>query len=149
VARIFNKLFGRSEQGTGLIRTTWRKPRSIKARFDAAQITNDNIKHWAAADGFSADMAASAEVRRALRQRARYEVANNSYARGIVLTVANDTIGTGPRLQMLTEDTETNREIERDFSAWATNKVQSQHGRLTSRGASFTETGSHTGRRLS
>jgi hypothetical protein len=35
--------------------------------------------------------------RRALRMlRARYEVANDSYARGIVLTLANDVIGTGP-----------------------------------------------------
>ena len=98
MAGFFNKLLGRSESKSNLIRTTWRKPRTVKARFDAAQTTNDNLKHWAAADGFSADMAASAEVRRALRERARYEVANNSYARGIVLTVANDTIGTGPRL---------------------------------------------------
>ena len=119
MVRIFNKLLGRSEPRSNLITTTWRKPRTIKARFDAAQTTNDNKKHWAAADGFSADMEASPEVRRALRERARYEVANNSYARGIVLTVANDTIGTGPRLQMLTDDTETNREIEKDFSAWS------------------------------
>lgn len=119
MASIFSKLFGRSEQRTSLIRTTWRKPWFLNARFDAAQTTNDNQKHWAAADGFSADMAASPEVRRALRERARYEVANNSYARGIVLTIANDTIGTGPRLQMLTEDPELNRQIERDFTAWA------------------------------
>jgi len=52
----------------------------------------------------SADAAATVEVRRTLRNRARYEVANNSYARGIVLTLANDTVGTGPRLQMLTND---------------------------------------------
>ena len=119
MVRIFDKLLGRSESKSTLIHTTWRKPRTIKARFDAAQTTNDNKKHWAAADGFSADMEASPEVRRALRERARYEVANNSYARGIVLTVANDTIGTGPRLQMLTDDTETNREIEKDFSVWS------------------------------
>ena len=119
MVRIFDKLLGRSESKSTLIHTTWRKPRTIKARFDAAQTTNDNLKHWAAADGFSADMEASPEVRRALRERARYEVANNSYARGIVLTVANDTIGTGPRLQMLTDDTETNREIEQAFTAWS------------------------------
>jgi len=52
-------------------------------------------------------------VRRVLRNRARppnYEVANNSYAKGMggVLTLANDTIGTGPRLQMLTEDADAN-----------------------------------------
>ena len=92
----------------------------VRGRFDAAQTTSDNQKHWAAADGFSADMAASPEVRRQLRQRSRYEVANNSYARGIVLTLANDTIGTGPRLQMLGEDADLNREIEHEFTAWAT-----------------------------
>ena len=36
-----------------------------------------------------------------------------------MLTLANDVIGTGPRLQMLTDDAETNRRIEREFTAWA------------------------------
>ncbi|HUT57885.1 MAG TPA: phage portal protein [Phycisphaerae bacterium] len=67
----------------------------------------------------SADAAANPEVRRVLRNRARYEVANNSYARGIVLTLANDVIGTGPRLQMLTDSDEANQTIEREFIAWA------------------------------
>jgi len=91
----------------------------VRGRFDAAQTTHDNQKHWAAADGFSADLAASPEVRRQLRERSRYEVANNSYARGIVLTIANDTIGTGPRLQLLSDDIELNRQVERDFAAWS------------------------------
>lgn len=33
-----------------------------------------------------------------------YEIANNSYARGISLTLANDIVGTGPRLQMRAVD---------------------------------------------
>jgi hypothetical protein len=78
----------------------------VRARFDAAQTTPDNRRHWANADALAADAAASPEVRRTLRNRARYEVANNSYARGIVLTLANDVIGTGPRLQMLLGDGE-------------------------------------------
>lgn len=73
----------------------------LRARYDAAVTTHENRRHWASADGLSADAANSPEVRRTLRNRARYEVANNSYARGIVLTLANDLIGTGPRLQML------------------------------------------------
>ena len=94
----------------------------VRARFDAAQSTPDNRKHWANADPLSADAAASPEVRRTLRNRARYEVANNSYARGIVLTLANDVIGTGARLQMLLgdgQDAETNRTIEAEFARWA------------------------------
>ena len=99
--------------------------RVIRAKFDSAQTTPDNMKHWANADFLSADAAARPEVRRVLRNRARYEVANNSYARGIVLTLANDVIGTGPRLQMLLGDGEdaadrgVNGLIEREFGTWA------------------------------
>ena len=91
----------------------------VRARYDAAQSTNDNYRHWANADGLSANASNSPEVRRTLRNRSRYEVANNSYARGIVLTLANDAIGTGPRLQLLTPNAEANRRIEREFSLWS------------------------------
>ncbi len=94
-------------------------PVRVRARFDSAATNEDNRRHWANADALSADSAASAEVRRTLRNRSRYEVANNSYARGIVLTLANDTIGTGPRLQMLLEADSLNREVERQFDLWA------------------------------
>lgn len=93
--------------------------RRVRGRFDSAATTEDNRRHWANADALSADAAASATVRRTLRNRARYEVANNSYARGIVLTLANDTIGTGPRLQMLTDSNEANNEVEHEFDRWA------------------------------
>jgi len=96
-----------------------RSPRFLRARYDAAQSTDDNRRHWAAADGMSANAANNPEVRRTLRNRARYEVANNSYAKGIVLTLANDVIGTGPRLQLLTPNGEANRRIEREFTQWA------------------------------
>ncbi len=91
----------------------------LRARYDAAVTTDGNRRHWANADGLSADAAASPDVRRVLRNRARYEVANNSYARGIVCTLANDVVGTGPRLQMLTGDPEADRRIEAAFSEWA------------------------------
>jgi lambda family phage portal protein len=93
--------------------------RVVRARFDAAVTSVDNIRHWAGADGLSADAAASPGVRRTLRNRSRYEAANNSYARGIVLTLANDCVGTGPRLQLLTGDSETNRIVEKAFADWA------------------------------
>lgn len=91
----------------------------IMARFDSAQTTPDNQRHWAAADFLAADDEASPEVRSILRRRSRYEIANNSYARGLVLMLANDTIGTGPRLQMLLEDEALNDRIERDFYFWS------------------------------
>ena len=89
--------------------------RVVRARYDAAVTTDDNRRHWANADGLSPNASNSAEVRRILRNRARYETANNSYARGIVLTLAHDVVGTGPRLQMLTGDSEANRRIEQAF----------------------------------
>ena len=96
--------------------------RFIRAKFDSAQTTPENRRHWANADYLAADAAANPQVRQTLRNRARYEVANNSYARGIVLTLANDVIGTGPRLQMLLgdgTDAGVNQIIEREFAAWA------------------------------
>jgi capsid protein len=93
--------------------------RASRARYDAAATSLGNRRHWANADGLSTNAASSAEVRRILRNRTRYEVANNSYARGIVLTLANDVVGTGPRLQLLTADAETNRLIEREFVVWS------------------------------
>jgi len=94
-------------------------PAVVKARYDAAQTTAENARHWAMADALSADESASPDVRRKLRQRSRYEVANNSYAKGIVLTIANDCIGTGPRLQLLSDNAETNRRVEAAFAAWS------------------------------
>jgi len=94
-------------------------PAVLRARYDAAQTTAENARHWAMADALSADSAASADVRKKLRERARYEVANNSYARGIVLTIANDCVGTGPRLQLLTDNAEVNRAVETAFADWA------------------------------
>lgn len=91
----------------------------LRAKYDAAQTTYENRRHWANADHLSANAAANPEVRRILRSRARYEVANNSYAKGIVLTLANYVVGTGPRLQMLTDAPETNRLIEKEFARWA------------------------------
>lgn len=92
----------------------------LSAQYDAARTTDDNRKHWALADGLSATAAASPEIRRTLRNRARYEVANNSYARGMVLTIANDCIGTGPRLQLTGEGVSENDAtfVETEFAAW-------------------------------
>jgi len=113
--------FGRSKARVPRGKAGPRSPLRVvlRARYDAAQTTTENARHWAMADSLSADAANSADVRRKLRQRARYEVANNSYAKGIVLTLANDCIGTGPRLQLLTEDAEANRQVEAAFAEWA------------------------------
>jgi len=105
--------------GIGPRRMIVRQVPVVRARYDAAQTTPDNARHWAAADALSANTANSPAVRQTLRVRSRYEVANNSYAKGIVLTLANDTVGTGPRLQVRSEDAAVNRVIEREWAAWS------------------------------
>lgn len=95
--------------------------RRLRASYDAAATTTRNERHWANADGKSAAQATSADVRQTLRRRARYEChESNSYAAGIVRTLANDTIGTGPRLQlMIPKRADAARFIERELMLWS------------------------------
>jgi len=91
----------------------------VRARYDAAQLGADHRRHWANADAYDAVVSNASDVRTRLRKHSRYEIANNSYAKGIILTLANDVIGSGPRLQMQTPNPEVNAVIEREFTAWA------------------------------
>jgi len=93
--------------------------RVIRASYDAARTTDDNRRHWANVDNLSANAALSPMVRETLRTRARYEVANNCYAAGLVRTVANDLIGTGPTLQIIAPDDHDANPIERSWASWA------------------------------
>lgn len=91
----------------------------IQAKFDVAQTTADNRRHWAAADGLSARAAISPAVRRVVRIRSRYEAENNSWYAGILRTAVNHIVGgPGPRLQVLTDDPEVNRRLETAFDKW-------------------------------
>lgn len=94
-------------------------PLAVRMKYDAAQTTAENIRHWAMADSLSADGSMTPEIRKTLRNRARYETANNAYARGLVLTLAATCVGTGPRLQFLSDDEEFNSIVETEFAAWS------------------------------
>ncbi len=92
-------------------------PLHVRARFDAAESVDDR-RHWANADAFAADTALSPEKRRVMRNRARYERANNSYLAGMSATLANDLVGTGPRLQLM-DGSESARAVEKAFFNWS------------------------------
>ena len=94
-------------------------PTVVYLKYDAAQTTPENAVHWSMADALSADASMTPEIRRTLRNRARYEVACNSYAKGMALTIASDCIGTGPRLQMLSDDDRFCTAVETEFIAWS------------------------------
>lgn len=93
--------------------------RRLEARYDAAQTTRENERHWANADHLSPAAAANPEVRRKLRSRARYEInENNSFAKGVVLTIAKDTVRTGPRVQFSTGRKNVDEFLEREVNRW-------------------------------
>jgi lambda family phage portal protein len=94
-------------------------PRPIRARYDAAITNEDNRRHWANADGLSANAANAPEIRRLLRNRSRYEIGANCYAKGMILRMARTIVGTGPKLQVLLDDDNANRIVERSFKQWA------------------------------
>lgn len=112
VAEVKNHLASLERQAKGGSRT-------VDASYDVAQTTDNNSRHWANADDLGPRVANSQEVRKTTRKRARYEaLENNCYAKGIVLTLANDTIGTGPRLQLRTPDADINGKVEEQFAEW-------------------------------
>jgi capsid protein len=92
---------------------------SLTASYDAAAATTEGSKHWRWADTLSANAANSVSVRKTLRQRSRYEVLeNNSFGKGIALTLSNDTISTGPSLQCMLPDTSASRMLEQRWRKW-------------------------------
>jgi len=98
--------------------------RQIKARYDNAQSSNENADLWRLTDALSAHGANNLAVRKKLRERARYEVANNCHARGITLTVANDIVGTGARLQCLFDDKKRTDDENESYNDTAENAWQ-------------------------
>lgn len=90
----------------------------VRGRYDAAQNTAENLPLWGLTDYLSARAANSFQVRRQLKIRSRYECDNNSYYRGMVNSLANDLVGTGPRLQMRSGDEKFDGELERLWGQW-------------------------------
>lgn len=102
----------------------------VRGSFDAASRSPEAMRHYAGADSLSADAALSSAIRNTVISRARYECANNGYADGIIQTLAEDAIRTGPRLQLAitgkTYDEKEDPEIraalqrrEHRFTRWA------------------------------
>lgn len=93
----------------------------LRSKYDAAQDGEAFINHWANSDSLTPNNSANYTVRRKLRNRSRYEVIENgSYLKGMFLTICNDFVGTGPKLQLVGKDItpDLQRKIERDFLAW-------------------------------
>lgn len=96
-----------------------RRANEIIARYDNAQTTEENRRQWFMADYMSAKSANNFQIRRQLRMRSRYEVANNPYLFGVCNSNADDFIGTGgATLQIKTRSAKYNRAVERAWKEW-------------------------------
>jgi lambda family phage portal protein len=89
--------------------------REARLRYDAAVPNESERDTWSLTDSLSADAAHDPETRRRLRERARYEAGSDPVCAGIVGTLVNDVIGTGPRLQVRDE---ASAEIEAAWKSW-------------------------------
>lgn len=83
---------------------TKRKMHIAKAGFEAASTSAEALRHWRGADNLSADAELIPNIRQLIISRARYETNNNGYLAGMLQTLADDTVGTGPRLQIFIDD---------------------------------------------
>ena len=87
-------------------------------RYDVLTDRN-NAHYWRWVDNRSVDASLDSETRRRAREKARYEVANNSYAMGCALAVSNAVVGSGPRVQILADyGRDVLKKAEWDFAEW-------------------------------
>lgn len=95
---------------------------SIRAIYDAAQDSVENANHWASADALDANSSMTLDTRERLRDRSRYEADNNAYYRGVLESLADDMVGTIPRLHLtIPNDPERikAKAIETAYRKWA------------------------------
>ena len=104
-----------------LTRNPYHLPNQVQGTYDAARWTEDNERHWVNATAYGPNEENNPQVREKLRNRSRYETFNNSYLRGMVLSLCNDFTGSGPSLQVtddrLSEDQ--TKSIEERFNKYA------------------------------
>jgi lambda family phage portal protein len=113
--RFLGRLFGRGSATKEARRGSIHR----HAKFDNAQTTDENKRHWREADELDATSQLTPDVRNRLGNRCQYEVQNNGYCAGMVRMLVNDTVGRGPRLQMETDDSKLNQAVESMWREWA------------------------------
>ncbi len=95
-------------------------PLYVNAAYDAAQTTEKSARNWKYADSLNADRANDLTVRKTLRERSRYECLEaNSFAKGMIHTLALDVIGKGPQLHVTLKNEAANSQIQNHWKAWA------------------------------
>lgn len=73
---------------------------AVRLRWDAASHSPEMQKHFSGADNLGADRSLTAEVRKTIASRVRWETENNSFCAGIVGTLISHAVGKGVGLQL-------------------------------------------------
>lgn len=94
------------------------RPRIRAASYEAATTGRNYDNYYAYALDTSANAELTATIRKRIRNRARYELRNNCYARGMCDTKANYVVGTGPRMQVMIDDGDLASAIEAAWRKW-------------------------------
>lgn len=104
----------------------------VRAGFDAASRSPESMRHFAGANFLSADAALSPDVRKTIISRVRNEVVNNGYAWGILDTLAEHCIGTGPRCSFSPGRIATKKPLMCWSARWSAGKNASGNGAVIS-----------------
>jgi lambda family phage portal protein len=123
---------------------------TMRLRFDAAQTNRHNEASFINADTLGPVSYLNPHVRQVIRKRARYEYQNSPFCFGMVTSLADDTIGTGPKLQVELEDMEDSELVESLFGEWAdeidfAGKLHTMRGAKAVDGETFATLGANLG----
>jgi capsid protein len=106
--------------------------RALQGRYDAAQTTSENSRHWANAGAFglTPDQMNNQAVRQTLKVRSRYEYNNGGYTKRIVNKTANEVVGKHIKINIESDNAAFNEACERDLRQWQ-REIQLEKGLRT------------------
>ena len=88
----------------------------IRSSYDTSKTTVNDMNHWKNADGLSAVQSTNKQVRHTLVNRARYEVENSCYAKGLVNSISEAIVGSGVRLHVISGNEKLDATLSKNFA---------------------------------
>ena len=92
--------------------------KSCASHYDITRTTPDNARQWENADSFDSDRANDPGTRQLARNRSRSETDNNPSLKGIVRTIRDYEIGSGPTLHLDHDSDEFAADVEAKWAEW-------------------------------
>ena len=94
-------------------------PQKLRAsHYDITRTDPDNARQWDHADSFDSDRANDPQTRQLARNRSRLETDNNPSLKGIVRTIRDYEIGSGPTLHLDHDEEQYAADVEEKWAKW-------------------------------